>query len=472
MEIFTRLLVLLSKLEEKGQLSALLAGIVIGFAAGFGLNRLVRKALFTKLRVENAELRGRNEQQSHLLNDKDGRIATLARESEVSHRETQGLNGQLAERRAKSEELSAACEVLRDKQQTQRRRVKQLRRRLMATDSQVDALTQQLNGLTNSDGKIWNRKAMGEVAPFVPLSLRRTPIISVVNLKGGVGKTTITANLGATLGALGRRVLLVDLDHQGSLTSLCLSHAEAGDTLQGGRFVQDIFRDDAREGVAALQRCATRLQEPGVGHVFLVAANDAFVDVETQLMERWLSRAIRDDVRYRLRRILHDPEVYEKFDVILLDCPPRLTTGGVNALAASDFMLIPVLPEDRTTEAVPRLLKSIKSMRPKTCPDLALLGVVGNKVKYHSGKIVSNENDILKNLESECLKIWDVPVHHFQPMRIHNRVTRKFAAHDPKFQAVYRDLVEEILKDLPSHARCRTATVPPVLDRSLEGVGS
>src|SRR5262245_63847524 len=72
------------------------------------------------------------------------------------------------------------------------------------------------------EGKVWERNILQGVPRFRPLNERHAAIISVLNLKGGVGKTTITAHLGAALSAKGYNVLLVDLDLQGSLSSLFL----------------------------------------------------------------------------------------------------------------------------------------------------------------------------------------------------------------------------------------------------------
>lgn len=74
------------------------------------------------------------------------------------------------------------------------------------------------------------------------------------------------------------------------------------------------------------------------------------------------------------RAILRD-----QYDVVLIDCPPRLTTGCVNALAASDYVLIPVLLEETSTDAVPRTLGWLKKFQAQVCTELDVLGIVGNK---------------------------------------------------------------------------------------------
>ena len=102
--------------------------------------------------------------------------------------------------------------------------------------------------------------------------------------------------------------------------------------------------------------CVT-LVEAGTqpGQLYLAPVNEEFADLENRLMARWHAGLSGDDVRYRLRHALHTRDLREHYDVVLIDCPPRLTTGCVNALAASDYVLIPVLLEETSTEAVPRI---------------------------------------------------------------------------------------------------------------------
>ena len=102
---------------------------------------------------------------------------------------------------------------------------------------QLERYAEQLDSIANSDGKVWLNSPNGHLVRFVPLTMRRAAIISVANLKGGVGKTTITANLGATLANLGLKVLLMDLDYQSSLSNLCLLPQEKDEVRRAGRYL-------------------------------------------------------------------------------------------------------------------------------------------------------------------------------------------------------------------------------------------
>jgi len=85
----------------------------------------------------------------------------------------------------------------------------------------LQPLQQRLSDLESFDGKLWEQDSLTTPPPFVAANERQTRFISVVNLKGGVGKTTLTANVGVSLSRRGHRVLLVDLDFQSSPTRLC-----------------------------------------------------------------------------------------------------------------------------------------------------------------------------------------------------------------------------------------------------------
>ena len=120
-----------------------------------------------------------------------------------------------------------------------------------------------------------------------------------------------------------------------------------------------------------------------------------------------------DDVRYRLRAILHRAEIAERFDFILLDCPPRLTTGCVNALAASDYVMIPVLPNPVAAAAVPRLLRWLRRLRKEAFPELSVMGVVGNKAKFFRDSLVKKQQAELDLLPALCQEQWGEPIRFF-----------------------------------------------------------
>ena len=265
--------------------------------------------------------------------------------------------------------LSAVCERLTtenlDLQQElkqQRRTRRQFQNAAQRYSEQLKKSSEQLDSIAQSDGKLWLNSPNGQSVHFLPLTMRRAVIISIANLKGGVGKTTITANLGATLAKVGLKVLLMDLDYQSSLSNLCLLPQEKDQVRRSGRYLSGFLEDGG--DLSRLNQSVT-LIEAGVdpGQLYLAPVDEEFADVENRLMVRWHAGLSKDDVRYRLRHALHTRDLRDHYDVVLIDCPPRLTTGCVNALAASDYVLIPVLLEETSTEAVPRTLSWLKKFR-------------------------------------------------------------------------------------------------------------
>ena len=252
----------------------------------------------------------------------------------------------------------------------------------------LDQLEERLAEIARFDGRLWLREPATAIPAFRPLAERRTAIISVLNLKGGVGKTTIAANLGATLAKPDRPALLIDLDYQRSLSMLLVADRDrkqlhkAGDSVQhflaGNEHSLSDLVGKVRDLSPDVPNCSilTNSDNPAGSD-----AADSLEETENRLMAEWLFDRGRPDVRFFLRQALHHADVSEHFGYVLLDCPPRLTTACVNALAASDYVLIPVLPDAVSTYAVENLLRTLKGLRESLLPELAILAIVPNMVR-------------------------------------------------------------------------------------------
>lgn len=180
-----------------------------------------------------------------------------------------------------------------------------------------------------------------------------TRTLAVANQKGGVAKTTTVASLGAALAEAGQRVLLVDLDPQGSLT---FSLGYDPDLLE--RSVHEVLLGDAP--------AADVLLPTDDGPTLLPATID-LAGAEAML----LMRAGREHV---LKRALGT--VADDFDVVLIDCPPSLGVLTLNGLTAADAVLVPLQCETLAHRGVEQLLRTVADVQAITNPGLVLLGIL------------------------------------------------------------------------------------------------
>lgn len=316
---------------------------------------------------------------------------------------------------------------------------------------QVAELSEQVQRLADFDGRVWERPPTAVVPEFRPLVRRQVPIIALANLKGGVGKTTLTANLGAILAKQNHRVLLLDLDYQGSLTSLCLDGAEIHEIRRRRLFVDRLLGSRSPQ-FELFEQCSHRIEQ--LPDARLIAADEPLADEENRLMAQWLLEPDEHDVRFVLRSYLHSEAVRREYDYVLIDCPPRLTTACVGAIAAADFLLIPVLLDRTSTEAVPRQLRSLRKLKRAICPRLAVLGLVANRT-HPRAQLISRESQVWESLAEPCEDCWGEPVYRFSSVIRQNAAFAE-AARANSFAALYREMQPSFL-DFANELRARIA---------------
>jgi len=179
-------------------------------------------------------------------------------------------------------------------------------------------------------------------------------VIAVVNQKGGVGKTTTTVNLSASLALKGLKVLVVDLDPQGNCSS---SFGVEKETLS--RHAYHLLLGHA---TLADVEVGTALE-----NLSLIPTNTDLAGAEIELV----SEMGRES---RLKEALEAH--LERYDVILMDCPPSLGLITLNALTASDGVLVPLQCEYFALEGVSQLLRTLELVQARINPRVALLGVI------------------------------------------------------------------------------------------------
>jgi len=392
--------------------------------------------------VSTAE--GERDQARADLAEATGRLADVTAERDTACRQNAEIDAAAKARDAELAELHEVKAALDKKQKTHDNRI---RRAL------------------ELEGAIWTQPVMAGTPPFRPLAERRTPIVSLLNLKGGVGKTTLTAYLGWALSARGYRVLLVDLDLQGSLSSLFLRNDELARLGKGQQLLQHFLGGALQKDAPKLLKFAVPVPQLNK-HCRLVAASDRLAYAELTQTVRWLLRVGgtkqwngRHDGRMILRRALHARGLYKRFDVILLDCPPMVNLCCANALAASDYVLTPVTPSLKSIERVSPLLKRVLEVRENGVNSkLNALGVVVNRTEGRS--LSPREEDLFVNLPDECVSVFGEEVYRFDTV-VQNRVAVQNAEEyfEPPedghpLRVTFEALAEEFHKRLPR--ACRT----------------
>jgi len=184
-------------------------------------------------------------------------------------------------------------------------------------------------------------------------------IISVINQKGGVGKTTTVINLAAGLSMKGKKILIIDLDPQGNATTgLGLSNTASSDTtiysvLNGNKRISEVIQNTSFEN---LNLITSNVDLSGL-------------EVETAGDSR---RAFK--LKDELTLILNDSKA--SYDYILIDCPPSLSLLTIMALVASDALVVPLQTEFFALEGLTQLMKTIERIKNNLNPELSIRGIL------------------------------------------------------------------------------------------------
>lgn len=247
-------------------------------------------------------------------------------------------------------------------------------------------------------------------------------VIAIANQKGGVGKTTTAINLSACLAEAGQRVLVIDIDPQGNTTSGL-----------------GVMKDDIDKTVYEVMLQEIELTDAIIKNIFanldIVPSNVNLAGAEIDLIDV-------EDREYILKNEI--AKVKGEYDYIILDCPPSLSMLTVNAMTASDSVLVPIQCEYYALEGLTQLIHTINLVKKKLNPELELEGVVFTMYDSRTNlslQVVENVKDnlnqtIYKTIIPRNIRLAEAPSHGL-PINIYD--SRSAGAES------YRMLAQEVM---------------------------
>ena len=207
-------------------------------------------------------------------------------------------------------------------------------------------------------------------------------IIAIANQKGGVGKTTTAINLSACLAEKGKKILAVDMDPQGNMTSgLGLDKDEVDNTVYdliiGEAEIEDVICRDVSENLDILPT-----------NVDLSAAEIELIGVENK--------------EYIIKKEVH--KVRDDYDFIIIDCPPSLSMLTINAMTTADTVLVPIQCEYYALEGLTQLIHTIELVKDRLNPDLEMEGVVFTMYDARTNLSLQVVENVKDNLQQTIYK--------------------------------------------------------------------
>ena len=231
---------------------------------------------------------------------------------------------------------------------------------------------------------LWNNEKKDDIIMKCPKerSTKMGRIIAIANQKGGVGKTTTAINLSASLASLGKKVLAIDMDPQGNMSSgLGVDKNEVEKTVYdliiGNIGIEECIYEEVIENLDVLP-----------SNIDLSAAEIELIGVDNK------EYILRDEVN----------KVKEKYDFIIIDCPPALSMLTINAMTTSDSVLVPIQCEYYALEGLSQLIHTIELVQERLNPELEIEGVVFTMDDARTNLSVQVVENVKDNLNQNIYK--------------------------------------------------------------------
>ena len=271
--------------------------------------------------------------------------------------------------------------------------------------------------------------------------MRNYKVISITNQKGGVGKTTSVLNLAVALHAIGKKVLMVDNDHQGNLTAAVgLTPAEQKYTLTNLLLAAIDYPEDI---AIHMQRTLLQIKDG----LDLIPANRRLTDAAARLQLSQYN-AVGNSARY-CEKIMSELllSVTSEYDYIIIDCGLQHELLTINALAASDYCIIPVQAHFLASEGIPNVLDMVCSVQSRFNPNLQIAGIL--LTMYQSRpQLCQSVRESVGEVYGGAFHVFERPIEYSIKVAECPAAGRSIFAHAPKNAAAesYRSLAEEVLR--------------------------